>query len=106
MSELPITKGEYDKSVILVDFLSEFNSKIKDNQNIENIVFIPQINGYRINFVYSDVPCVILLSLVKNLFSVKMTVEYAYGSEKTKKFTSKNENNNKEIIAQLLDEHN
>ena len=105
MGKLPITKNEYDKFCLVVNFLTEFKEKIKDNNNVENVIFTPQVNGYRITFDYSNIPCVISLSYVKNLFSVKMTVEYMYGSEKSKNFTSKTETDNQEILARLLVEH-
>lgn len=105
MGKLPITKNEYDKFCLVVNFLTGFKEKIKDNKNVENVIFTPQVNGYRITLDYSNIPCVISLSYVKNLFSVKMTVEYMYGSEKSKNFTSKTETDNQEILACLLVEH-
>ena len=63
MSGLPITKNEYDKSVILAGFLSEFKFKINGNKHIENVVFTPKKAGYCIKFSYNDIPYEILLSL-------------------------------------------
>lgn len=106
MSELPITKNEYDKSVVLINFLSEFKSKIKDNKNIENVVFLPQRQGYYITFDYNNTPSTISLSLNNSKFTVKMKVEYIFGNKKSKAFISKSENNNQEIINQLLTTEN
>ena len=102
MSELPITKNEYDKSVILVDFLSEFKSNINGNQGIENVVFTPVISGYCISFDYNNVPSEISLTLNKSKFSVKLKVGCKIGNQKEKTFISKNQNDNKEILNKIL----
>lgn len=102
MSGLPITKNEYDKSVILVDFLSEFKLKINGNKHIENVVFIPRTAGYCIKFNYNDIPCEILSSLNKSKFTVEMKVEYIKQKETIKKFVSKCQNDNQEILNQIL----
>ncbi len=74
MSELPITKNEYGKSVILINFLSEFKLQINDNKNVENVVFSPQKQGYYITFDYNNTPSKISLTLDKSKFTVKMKV--------------------------------
>ncbi|MEE1502867.1 MAG: hypothetical protein UGF89_01305 [Acutalibacteraceae bacterium] len=106
MSELPITKNEYDKSVILINFLSEFKLKTKDNKNIENVVFLPENQGYRIAFYYNNVSSVILLTLNKSKFTVKMKVEYIKGNEETKTFLSKSKEDNQEILNLILPNEN
>ena len=102
MSGSPITKNEYDKSVILVDFLSEFKSDINGNKDIENVVFTPIISGYCIKFDYKKIPSEIELSLNKSKFSVKMKVDCKIGNQKEKTFISKNQNDNKEILNKIL----
>ncbi len=102
MSELSITKNEYDKSVVLTDFLSEFKLIINDNKQIKNVVFMPKIAGYRITFDYKDIPSEILLSLNKSKFTVKMKVDYIKQNKKMKTFLSKSQNDNQEILNQIL----
>ncbi len=102
MSELPITKNEYDKSVILVDFLSEFKEKTKDNENIKNVIFLPEIAGYCIKFDYNDIPSKISLSLNKSKFKSSMKVKYIRRDEELKTFLSRNKKDNQEILNQIL----
>ena len=102
MSELLITKNEYDKSVILVDFLSEFKSNINGNQDIKNVVFTPVIAGYCIRFDYKKIPSEIELSLNKSKFSVKMKVDCKIGNQKEKTFISKSKEDNQEILNKLF----
>ena len=102
MSGLPITKNEYDKSVILINFLSEFRLKINDNKHIESVVFTPEITGYCIKFDYNNIPSKISLILNNSKFTVKMKVKYIKGNEETKTFLSKSKEDNQEFLNKLF----
>lgn len=105
MKEIPVTKNDYDKSVILTSFLSEFKSMTADSRNIEDIVFIPKTDGYDITFIYNNVPSSISLTFNKSRFTAKMKVKYTVGAEKPKVFISENADKNREILHQVFNDN-
>ena len=38
MSELPITKSDYDKSTLMINFLSEFKQRISEMNNVQDVI--------------------------------------------------------------------
>lgn len=65
MSELPITKKEYDYMVLVTDFISKFKSIVHENECISDLKFIPEIKGYVITYNHSGNECKIVIK--KNL---------------------------------------
>ena len=47
MSFLPITKLDYEKAVLMTDFISKTKNALEQNNTVK---FTPLINGYKIDF--------------------------------------------------------
>ena len=101
MSELPITKSDYDKMLLLTNFLSEFKQRISEMNNVKDVIFTPQIKGYSISFTYNNISSEIVLSN-NGVFTTKLEVEYMAENKKIKDFVSRNDNENREIINKIL----
>jgi len=102
MDKLPITNNDYDKAILITNFIQEFKFKANDAKDIEKIVFSPKIGGYDISFTCYSIPCSITLSVDKSKFTSKMKVEYIKGKEKSKVYETKNEEENREIISRIF----
>lgn len=102
MSELPITKSDYDKMLLLTNFLSEFKQRISEMSNVKDVIFKPQIKGYNISFTYNNISSEIVLSVNSGVLTTKLKVRYIVGNEKVKDFVSRNDDENREIINKIL----
>ena len=47
MSELPITKKDYDDAMLMIDFIAKIRESLELNDTKK---FTPMINGYKIDF--------------------------------------------------------
>lgn len=50
MSELPITKKEYEKSVLVADFINKIKNIFREDDRITEFCFIPKTKGYEISY--------------------------------------------------------
>lgn len=98
MDKLPITNNDYDKAILITNFIQEFKFKANDAKDIEEIVFSPKIGGYDISFTCYNIPCSITLSVDKSKITSKMKVEYTKGKEKSKTYEIKNEEESRKIV--------
>ena len=101
MSELPITKSDYDKSTLMINFLSEFKQRISEMNNVQDVIFSPEIKGYIISFTYNAISYKIAVS-VDGIFTTKLKVKYIVENKKVKDFVSQNDDENREIINKIF----
>ncbi len=101
MSELPITKSDFDKSTLMINFLSEFKQRISEMNNVQDVIFSPEIKGYIISFTYNSISYKIAVS-VDGIFTTKLKVKYIVENKKVKDFVSQNDDENREIINKIF----
>ncbi len=102
MSELPITKSDYDKATLMINFLTEFKQRISEMNNVEDVIFTPQIKCYIISFTYNTIPHKIVLSVNRGIFTTKLKVEYMVADEWAEVFIAKSKDENQDIINQIV----
>lgn len=102
MNKLPITQNDYDKFALMTNFLTEFKQTTDTMRNVEEVVFVPQVKGYKIAFIYNAVPFEIMLSVNKIFLITKLKIEYLVENRMIKDFISENEDENRIIINSIL----
>ncbi len=50
MSFLPVKQYEYDRSLLLTDFIGKIRDSSQKNSCVSDLIFIPKVNGYEINY--------------------------------------------------------
>ncbi len=98
MSELPITKKEYEKAVLMVDFIAKMRDSLELNDTVK---FIPLINGYKIDYIIGDKQINVLLDLKKRL-KTKLIVNVFVNEMAEKSFTSISIEDNEKIVKEIL----
>ncbi|MBR2876778.1 MAG: hypothetical protein IKC01_06550 [Clostridia bacterium] len=104
MSDLPIKKYDYEKAVLMLDFLKRIREFAESDSTVSSYKFIPQLNGYRVELTKEKKSIVFLLDL-KGKIKIKLNVnvfvndvsEYAYSSESV----SENEKIASEILSEI-----
>lgn len=96
-----IRKFEYDRAVLLSDFLAKIKNVIEKNPQISDVHFIPEINGYKINFNNKSKAVEISLCFEKN-FSDKVKIKVFEGEKLKGSYVSKSKENNTEILSDIF----
>lgn len=98
MSELPITKKEYEKAVLMINFIAKMRDSLKLNDTVK---FTPLINGYKIDFKLDDKQINILLDLKKGI-KTKLIVNVFVNEIAEKSFISVSSEDNEKIVKEIL----
>ena len=98
MSELPITKLDYEKVVLMTDFLTRIRNALEQNNSLK---FTPLINGYKIDFIIDDKQINVLLDLKKRL-KTKLIVNVFVNGIAEKSFKSVSMEDNEKIIKEIF----
>lgn len=98
MSELPITKLDYEKVVLMTDFLTRIRNALEQNNSLK---FTPLINGYKIDFIIDDKQINVLLDLKKRL-KTKLIVNVFVNGIAKKSFKSVSMEDNEKIIKEIF----
>ncbi len=69
-----ITNNDYEKSVLLGDFVKEFRDRAAEKQTVTDIRFTPVIGGYEVSFVYGG-KNIQVNAKVKGFFTKKLTIK-------------------------------
>ena len=99
MQYLNLTKKEYDKSVLLISFVSEAKSALDKQKEITDVCFTPKIKGYEITYTNKDVSVKIIGQL--KIFNRLKIDKYENGILKSS-FISKNAQENKNIVQKIF----
>ena len=99
MSELPITKKEYDAAILMIDFITKMRDFLELNDTKK---FTPMINGYKIDFIIDDKQMCVLLDLKKRI-KTKLIVNVFVNELAEKSFTSVSKEANEKIVREILD---
>lgn len=92
---------EYNRAVLLSDFLAKTKNIAEKNSQISDVLFIPEINGYKITFIKENCPMKISL-IFKKFFSEKLKIT-VFANEKVElKFASESKENNTEILKEIF----
>ena len=103
MKNLNLTKKEYDKSVLLISFVSEAKSALDKHKEIKDVCFTPKIKGYEITYINKGVSVKIILKL--GFFGRLKIYNYENGILKSKCTAKKAEESKKaaqKIFAEYL----
>ncbi|MBO5857327.1 MAG: hypothetical protein J6Q87_03670 [Clostridia bacterium] len=98
MSELPITKLDYEKALLMVDFLTKTRSALDQNNSAK---FTPLIKGYKIDFEDEEKRVSILLDLHGKL-KTKLIVNVFVNDIAERNFMSFSKDDNDKIIKELF----
>ena len=76
-----ITNNDYEKSVLITQFLKELKDRISEKENITDVLFKPVVKGYEVSFLHSG-KNIRVTADVKG-FSVKklIIIKYADGKK-------------------------
>ena len=88
MSDLPITKNDYDRAVVLANVLSEFKSICEMREDISDVHFTPQANGYDISFRQNGTDTKLFITF-KNRYTDSLTIKRFDGESLTASFALK-----------------
>lgn len=98
MSELPITKKEYDDAILMIDFIAKMRVFLELNDTKK---FTPMINGYKIDFIIDDKQMCVLLDLKKRI-KTKLIVNVFVNEKAEKSFVSVSKQENEKIVKEIL----
>ena len=98
MSELPITKKDYDDAILMIDFITKMRDSLELNETKK---FTPMINGYKIDFTIDDKQMSVLLDLKKRI-KTKLIVNVFVNEKAEKSFTSVSKEENEKIVKEIL----
>ncbi len=100
-----IRKFEYDRAVLLSDFLAKTKNIIEKNPQISDVHFIPEINGYKITFIKEL--CSVKISLrFKKVFLENLKIIVFINEEIELNFVSESKDNNTEILNVIFKQKN
>ena len=102
MKNLNLTKKEYDKSVLLISFVSEAKSALDKQKEITDVCFTPKIKGYEITYINKGVSVKIILKL--GFFGRLKIYNYENGDMKSK-CTAKNAEESKKAAQKIFAEY-
>jgi chaperonin GroEL (HSP60 family) len=98
MSFLPITKLDYEKVVLMTDFLTRIRNVLEQNNSLK---FTPLINGYKIDFKISENQFTLLLEFKKKL-KTEFIVNVFVNEIAEKAFKSVSVEDNERIIKEIF----
>lgn len=82
MSELPITKDFYYRSVRCTCFLNELKSFFESNNNITDTQLVPIIKGYEVEYINNGVSEKLGISIRNKLYDGLIIKKYVNGKLK------------------------
>lgn len=82
MSELPVNKKDYDRSVCVASFIREVKQIADTNQQISGVLFKPVIKGYEITYKNKGVPERISVNAKSIFFKGLIVRKYVNGKLK------------------------
>lgn len=88
MSDLPITKNDYDRAVVLTNVLAEFKSIFETREDISDVHFTPQANGYDIRFRQNKADVKLCIAF-KNRYTDFLIIKRFDGKKLTASFVLK-----------------
>ena len=98
MSKLPIRKIDYEKAVLMTDFLTKMRDSLEMNETVK---FTPRISGYQITFENEAGNIVVLLDFNKKL-KAEITVNVFVNEIAEKAFISETSEDNERIVKEIL----
>jgi len=98
MSELPITKKDYDDAMLMIDFIAKIRESLELNDTKK---FTPIINGYKIDFTIDDKQMSVLLDLKKRI-KTKLIVNVFVNEKAEKSFVSVSKKENEKIVKEIF----
>lgn len=98
MSFLPITKLDYEKAVLMTDFLTKTRNALEQNNTVK---FTPLINGYKIDFTLEENQFTFLLDFNKKRKS-EFIVNVFVNEIAEKTFKSVSAEDNERIVNEII----
>ena len=90
MSELPVTKKDYDRSVWIVSFIREAKIIAEANENISDFLFTPTIKGYEIKYCNKGISERFSVNSKSRLYKGLIIKKYADGKFRSLLFLNEN----------------
>lgn len=101
MDELPIRQYEYERSVLLVDFLKKIRLCFESDTDISEILFTPKINGYEISCLKDEIRITFDLKMKGVLYPCLKIRKYENEELKSSYISKSNEDNNA-VIQKII----
>ena len=98
MSFLPITKLDYEKAVLMTDFISKTKNALEQNNTVK---YTPLINGYKIDFTLEKNQFNLLLDFNKKR-KCEFIVNVFVNEIAEKSFKSVSAEDNEKIINEII----
>ena len=98
-----ITNNDYEKSVLLVDFVKEVRDSAADKQTVTDIRFIPVAGGYEVSLVCGG-RNVKVTAEVKGFFSKKLIIKRYVGGKMTASYKAHSKEEISFCTEQILTE--
>lgn len=105
MSNLPISKKEYDQSVLVTDFITKTRTIAELNEAISDICFMPKVKGYDITFNNGTTSVNISLNFKSKLLKGIKIKKFENGILKGS-FYSRNQESNTAILNKIFNVSN
>lgn len=102
MIELPITKIEYENSVLISDFISRIKSFIDSTDKFEFYNFTPKTEGYEIKLKTEKDTYLIQLLVKGTVLSSKLEIITIYNYTQIQTYVSKSTSDNEKILEKLF----
>ncbi len=83
MSELPISRKDYNRGVLVASFISEVRESAQLNRHISDICFTPVIKGYEIAYNKNGVPEKLFVNAKSPLYGGLIITRYVNGKLKS-----------------------
>ena len=102
MKKLPVTKKEYDESVIISEFIRQIREKAENNKALTDIHFQPKMTGYDIDFNLNSIPNNISIEKSRHLMFDSINVIHQKGGKVENKFRLKNADEFAAVMEEIL----
>ena len=105
MQKLPLSRDNYNRSLLIADFISKIKTVLEAMPEATDILFSPEAKGYTVSFRYNESSCTLRLNTLRRPFGkhrLKLRIykegilqetfsvsDTQRGAERLKKFLSK-----------------
>lgn len=98
-----ITNNDYEKSVLLGDFVKEVRDRATEKQTVTDIRFTPVVGGYEVSFVCGG-KNIQVKAEVKGFFTKKMIIKRYVGGKMTASYKAHSKEEISFCTEQILTE--
>ncbi len=103
MEYLPLSRSDYNKALLIADFISKLKKELNSSASVTDIVFKPKPEGYEISFKENGNKVRLTLKTSRSIFrKYRLKVNVFFGDELKSSFRSDNSEASITKIKSLL----